>query len=247
MQVPAAAGSSASGVGEGCGPLPGWKGSGDCGAQSRRRFPPPLFPQLPRPSWQRRRRESSRTLNRGRAESSGRRESRIGEEEEERKWRRRIIAPIAKLQLSRATARTHLSQPKDTHRPHRPMGSRATELMDSPLMPATHSLRQLQRMGRLRMRHPTGSPPLVTRPQLPPQRTVSPSRGTARPPTTPAPPRLPPPRLPTQHHPPMAPSLPTQPMGSSHLRPFPRDPRMAANQQRPASHHQVQQATTSPA
>lgn len=83
MQVPAAAGSSASGVGEGCGPLPGWKGSGDCGAQSRRRFPPPLFPQLPRPSWQRRRRESSRTLNRGRAESSGRRESRIGEEEEE--------------------------------------------------------------------------------------------------------------------------------------------------------------------
>lgn len=62
----------------------------------------------------------------------------------------------------------------------------------------------------------------VTRPQLPPQRTVSPSRGTARPPTTPAPPRLPPPRLPTQHHPPMAPSLPTQPMGSSHLRPFPR-------------------------
>lgn len=82
-QVPAAAGSSASGVGEGCGPLPGWKGSGDCGAQSRRRFPPPLFPQLPRPSWQRRRRESSRTLNRGRAESSGRRESRIGEEEEE--------------------------------------------------------------------------------------------------------------------------------------------------------------------
>lgn len=41
------------------------------------------------------------------------------------------------------------------------MGSRATELMDSPLMPATHSLRQLQHMGRLRMRHPTGSPPLV--------------------------------------------------------------------------------------
>lgn len=44
------------------------------------------------------------------------------------------------------------------------MGNRVTEPMDNPPTSATHSPRRLRRMGRLRMRHPTGSLLLVRAP-----------------------------------------------------------------------------------
>lgn len=157
------------------------------------------------------------------------------------------IVPIAKPQPSRATVLMQLSQLKDMHRQPRPMGNRVTELMDSPLMSVTHRLRQPHHMGKLHMQLLMGSLQQVIPPRLPPQLIVSLSRATVQRPMILPPPQLLRPRLLMQHSLLMAPSLPTQRMGSSQQHLHLQDPRIAASQRRPANLSRVPQATASPA